>query len=154
MGPLAAYDGRPKEYIYGKQTDADGDKFVHNGVLYTGPIAPTLNSELYIDLAGPIGFDFPTPERIYGIEIYTIGSSRNNDVDYRIYTGAVKNISGTLSIVGAGFTEIVSAQDSSLWPTPTISTFGNTLQIKISNSSATDPISVAARYEIISNGLM
>ena len=156
MGPVALYDGRPKEYIYGKQTASDSlEKLVHNGVVYSDTINSPGSGMLVIDTTGPIPWDFTTPERIYGIELYVIGSEQvSGATDYRHYTGAVKNIGGTLSIVGAGFTEIVIAQDAALWNASiTVSSSGASLQVKISNA-ANQRITLAARYEIISNGML
>jgi hypothetical protein len=111
--------------------------------------------QLFIDPGTPILFNFPTPNRIYGIELYVVGAEEvTGSTDYRHYTGAVKNIAGVLSIVGAGFTEIVIAQDASLW-TAAIApgASGTDLAIKI-NNNANNRISLAARYEIISNGML
>ena len=72
-----------------------------------------------------------------------------------MYSGAVKNIAGTVSIVGTGFTEITLAQDSEIWvSTPTFTVSGGiTLTINIVNNKA-NQIAVAARVEIISDGLL
>jgi hypothetical protein len=111
--------------------------------------------QLFIDPLVPILFDFPTPNRIYGIELYVVGSEEvSGSTDYRHYTGAVKNIAGALSLVGAGFTEIVVAQDASLWTaTIMVGAGGTDLAVKI-NNNANNRITLAARYEIISNGML
>jgi hypothetical protein len=128
---------------------------VHNGVIYSRPINPSSAGQLFIDPFAPILWDFPTPNRIYGIELYVVGSEQGSgSTDYRHYTGAVKNIGGTLAIVGAGFTEIVIAQDASLWSAAiAVGVGGTDLAIKI-NNLANQPISLAARYEIISTGML
>ena len=51
-----------------------------------------------------------------------------------MYSGAVKNIGGTVSIVGTGFTEITLAQDTAIWYSlPTFSITHGSLIINIVN---------------------
>jgi hypothetical protein len=92
--------------------------------------------------------------RVYGIEIYLITSeSTTQNVDYRQYTGAVKNQSGALNMVGVGgFTETLLVRDASLFTT-NIAISGTVLEIQITNNIVTNPIISAARIEMISNNL-
>jgi len=147
----------PNEVVYSRhQNMTTGVKQSHSNILYTNPISAFGNANLFIDVANNTSFDFNTNNRIYGIQIYMIGSEKNsNEVDYRMYSGAVKNINGNISIVGTGFTEITLAQDSALWvSTPTFTVSGGiTLVINIANNVA-NQIAVAARVEIISDGLI
>ena len=145
------------EVVYSRhQNTPTGVKQSHSNILYTNAITGSGNANLLIDVANNTSFDFNTEDRIYGIQIYIIGSEKTtNDVDYRMYSGAVKNIAGTVSIVGTGFTEITLAQDSEIWvSTPTFTVSGGiTLTINIVNNKA-NQIAVAARVEIISDGLL
>jgi hypothetical protein len=106
-----------------------------------------------IDPNNSYNFSFSTSDRIYGIELYLIGSEiTSQNVDYRTYTGAIKNIAGTLSLVGSGFTELVSAQDASLW-TANITISGTDLDVQITNIAG-NPIVVSGRVEIVSNNIL
>jgi hypothetical protein len=144
-----------KEVVYSRhQNGTTGVKQSHSNILYTDPIPPMGSDNLYIE--------YPTKElafssnRVYGLQIYVIGSVANShEVDYRMYSGAVKNVGGTVSIVGTGFTEITLAQDTAIWVTlPTFSIAHGTLVINIASNTAGDSIAVAARVEIISDGLI
>jgi hypothetical protein len=145
-----------KEVVYSRHQNAPtGVKQAHSNILYSDPIAGFSSAGLKIDIANNKSFEFNTVNRIYGIQIYMIGSAEtSNEVDYRMYSGAVKNIAGTVSIVGNGFTEITLAQDSVLWTSvPTFTISGAILIINIANNTS-NQIAVAARVEIISDGLL
>ena len=145
----------PNETVYSRhQNGATGVKQSHSNILYTDPIPPFGNDNLYINYPSE-EFKFNTANRIYGLQIYVIGSVANShEVDYRMYSGAIKNIGGTISIVGTGFTEITLAQDSAIWVSlPTFTIAHGALIINIANN-ASDSIAVAARVEIISDGVL
>jgi len=145
----------PKEIVYSRhQNGATGVKKSHSNILYADPIPPFGNDNLFIEYPTK-DFSFSTANRAYGLQIYVIASVANShEVDYRMYSGAVKNIGGTVSIVGTGFTEITLAQDTSIWYSlPTFSIVHGSLIINIVNNTS-DSIAVAARVEIISDGLL
>jgi hypothetical protein len=146
----------PNEVVYSRhQNITTGVKQAHSNILYSDPISAFGSAGLKIDIVNNKSFEFNTVDRIYGIQIYMIGSAGvSNEVDYRMYSGAVKNIAGTVSIVGNGFTEITLAQDSVLWVSiPTFTISGAILLINIANNTS-DQIAIAARVEIISDGLI
>jgi hypothetical protein len=111
-----------------------------------------LNSadELYIELTNPYYFDV-LQNKVYGVEIYLVATEGSTgDCDYRLYTGAIKNIGGVATLVGPGFTEIISAQDSNLFRAViTASSSPERLRVVIINQSPSKDIQVAARINTI-----
>jgi hypothetical protein len=152
-----AFEDEKYTYEHSKIWLRDHNSYKHNhsNILYTDPLTGYSNANLLINVAQNKSFDFNTQNRVYGIQIYIVGSQQTtNSVDYRMYSGAVKNIGGTVSIVGSGFTEITLAQDLVLWvSTPTFTISGTSLLINIVNNTSRQ-ITVAARVEIISDGLI
>ena len=127
--------------------------FDSHNIIHNSEITVSSTVSLMIDPNNSYNFSFSTSDRIYGIELYLIGSEiTSQDVDYRTYTGAIKNIAGTLSLVGSGFTELVSAQDASLW-TANITISGTDLDVQITNIVG-NPIVVSGRVEIVSNNIL
>jgi hypothetical protein len=106
--------------------------------------------ELYIELTNPYYFDV-LQNKVYGIEIYLVATEQSSgDCDYRLYTGAIKNIGGVATLVGPGFTEIISAQDANLFRAViNAASTPERLQVIIINQSPAKDIQVAARINTI-----
>ena len=88
---------------------------------------------------------------MYGVEIYLVATEEGTgDCDYRLYTGAIKHIGGVATLVGPGFTEIISAQDSNLFNAViNAASSPERLQVVIINQSPSKDIQVAARINTI-----
>jgi hypothetical protein len=100
-------------------------------------------------MTNPYTFDL-LDSHVYGVEIYMVASEFGSGLcDYRTYTGAIKVIGGTGALVGPGFTEIISAQDSNLMTVTITPGGGSPESLRIGVASTGTKIQVSARINTI-----
>jgi hypothetical protein len=77
-----------------------------------------------------------------GFEIHLVASESNGKISFRKYEGAIKNVGGTVSIVGS-ITELIVAEDLDLVRV-SISVSGTSLRVSVGDPGSNGPIKVSA----------